>query len=123
MADVQVEVDSPLQECFLHCEVHCVRDCCGIDAFSTDAGLISEWGQQAGPTAVAEAQRQLAGLVALVEDRSHNVSSSLLNHYTCNEAARAELLEFLAAFVTALAAIAQPDAQPGTAPNLDDASR
>ena len=54
--------------------------------------------------AVAEARRQLAEFVAVVEDRSQNVSSLFLNHYTCDEQARRQLLEFLAAFHTGLAA-------------------
>jgi hypothetical protein len=110
MADVSVEVPSPLQECFLRCEVECVRECCGIDAISTDPVLIAAWGRQAGPAAVAEAQHQLADLIAVVEDRTHNVSSLFLNHYTCHEAARVQLLEFLAAFLTGLASIAEPGA-------------
>ena len=110
VADVLVEVRSPLRDCLLHCEVECVRECCGIDAISTDAEVIAAWRQQAGPAAVAEARGQLAELVAVVEDRTHNVSSLFLNHYTSDEAARRQLLEFLAAFRTGLAA----DAEPGS---------
>jgi hypothetical protein len=113
MADVSVEVPLPLQECFLHCEVECVRECCGIDAISTDPELIAAWGRQVGPAAVAEAQRQLGELVAVVEDRSRNVSSLFLNHYTSDEAARQQLLDFLAAFRAGLASIAEPDTAPG----------
>jgi hypothetical protein len=111
VVDVSVEVPSPLRECFLHCEVECVRECCGIDAISTDPQLIAAWRQQAGPAAVAEARGQLAELVAAVEDRTHNVSSLFLNHYTCDAAARQQLLEFLAAFRTGLS----PDAEPSAA--------
>jgi hypothetical protein len=103
MADVSVEVPSPLQDCFLRCEVECVRECCGIDAISTDPELIVAWGREAGPAAVAKAQQQLASLMAVVEDRSHKVSSAFLNHYTCDEAARQQLLDFLAAFRAGLA--------------------
>ena len=110
MADVSVEVPSPLQECFLHCEVECVRECCGIDAITTDPEVIAVWGREAGPAAVADARRQLAELVDVVEDRTHNVSSLFLNHYTCHEAARQQLLEFLTAFRTGLAAEAEPGA-------------
>ena len=102
MADVSVDVPSPLKECFLHCEVECVRECCGIDAISTAPETIAAWRREAGPAAVAEAGRQLAELVAVVEDRKHKVSSLFLNHYTCHEAARRQLLEFLAAFRTGL---------------------
>jgi hypothetical protein len=105
MADVEVEVPSPLRECFLHCEVHCVRECCGIHAISTDAQLIADWGRQAGPKAVTMALRQLGELIAVVEDRPHKVSSLFLNHYTCHEAARRELLEFLGAFRSALESV------------------
>ncbi|MFL5327849.1 MAG: DUF6331 family protein [Gemmataceae bacterium] len=107
MVDVSVEVPSPLQECFLHCEVECARECCGIDAISSDPGLIAAWARQAGPAAVADAQRQLADLISIVEDRTHKVSSLFLNHYTCHEAARIQLLDFLAAFRTGLASIAE----------------
>jgi|GEM_PF-2842300 len=110
MLDVSVEVPSPLQECFLHSEVDCVRGCCGIDAISTDPKLIAAWGREAGAAAVAEARRQLAELVAVVDDRSHNVSSMFLNHYTCHEAARRQLLDFLEAFRDGLASIAEPGA-------------
>ena len=111
MADVSVEVPSPLRECFLHCEVECVRERCGIDAISTDPEVIAAWVLQAGPVVVAEARRQLADLVAVVADRTHKVSSAFLNHYTCHAAARRQLLEFLAVFRTGLA----PDAEPGAA--------
>jgi hypothetical protein len=102
MADIEVEVPSPLRECFQHCEVHCVRACCGLDAISTDAELIAVWGREAGPQAVAWALRQLSELVETVADRRHKVSSQFLNHYTCHEAARQQLLDFLGAFRSAL---------------------
>ena len=102
MADVDIEVPSPLLECFLHCEVDCVRECCGIHAISTDADLIGGWGRQAGPEVVALALRQLGELLTVEGDQSHKVSSQFLNHYTCHEAARRELLEFLRAFRSAL---------------------
>jgi hypothetical protein len=107
MADVFVEVPSPLRECLLHCEIHCVRECCGIDAISTDRELIAAWCRHAGPAAVSETKWQLSELVRVVEDRSKKVSSPFLNHYTCDEAARRELLEFLAAFCAGLASIAE----------------
>jgi hypothetical protein len=105
MVDVSIEVQSPLQECFLDCEIYCERECCGIDAFATDPELIANWGRAVGPYRVTEAQRQLTTIIAVVEDRSHNVSISFLNHYTCDEAARHELLQFLEVFRTGLAAI------------------
>ena len=83
---------------------------CGIDAISTDPELIAAWGRKAGPTAVAEARWQLAEVVAVVEDRAHNVWSLFLNHYTCHEAARRQLLEFLEAFRDGLASSAEPGA-------------
>lgn len=101
--DVSVEIPSPLQECFLHCEVECVRECCGIDAITTDPEVIAAWRRVAGPAKVADALLQLAELVAVVEDRTHNTSSVFLNHYTCDESARQMLLEFLAIFRTGLA--------------------
>lgn len=104
MADVSVEVPSPLRDCFLYCETECVRECCGIDAITTDPESIAAWRSEAGPAAVLKARRQLAELVAVVEDRTHNVSSLFLNHYTCHDAARQQLLEFLAAFQTGLVA-------------------
>ena len=109
VADVSVEIPSPLQECFLHCEVECVRECCGIDAISTDSEVIAAWRREAGSAKVADALRQLADLVAMVEDRKHNVSSRFLNHYTCDESARQILLEFLATFRTGLATEDAPD--------------
>jgi hypothetical protein len=111
VADVSVEVPSPLRDCFLHCETECVRECCGIDAIATDPESISAWRREAGPPRVAEARRQLDELVSVVEDRTHNVSSSFLNHYTCDDSARRQLLDFLAAFRAGLA----PDAEPGAA--------
>jgi hypothetical protein len=107
MADVSIEVPSPLRECFLYCEAHCVRECCGINAISTAPDLIAAWSREAGPVALAEAQKQLADLVAVVGNRSHKVSSVFLNHYTCEESARRQLLGFLVAFHTGLAAVAE----------------
>lgn len=106
-ADISLEVPSPLRECFLYCEVECVRECCGISAISTHPDLIATWGRLAGPESVKEAQRQLAELVAVVEDRSRKVVSLFLNHHTGDEAARRELLEFLAAFRRGLSCIAR----------------
>jgi len=102
MADVQLKVPSPLQECFLHCEVVCVRECCGIDAISTEAETIAGWRTQVGLQTVSVALHQLDGLIATVEDRSHKVSSLFLNHYTCDEEARCKLLTFLRTFRSAL---------------------
>ncbi|MGV9372706.1 DUF6331 family protein [Micromonospora tulbaghiae] len=104
MADVSVEVPSPLRECVVFCEVECVRGCCGIDAVSTDPALIEGWCRQAGSAAVIEARLQLAELIEVVEDRSHCVTSDFLNHRTHDEAARRELLDFLAALDAGLAA-------------------
>jgi hypothetical protein len=101
MAFVEVEVLPPLADCFRHCEVECVRECCGIDAISTDAELIGGWSIQAGPEAVSQALGQLRLVIEAVEDRSHKVSSLFLNHNT-NEAGREQLLDFLTAFRTAL---------------------
>ncbi|MFG1938427.1 DUF6331 family protein [Micromonospora tulbaghiae] len=97
MADVSVEVPSPLRKCVVFCEVECVRGCCGIDAVSTDPTLIEDWCRQAGSAAVIEARLQLAELIEVVEDRAHRVTSDFLNHRKHDEAARRELLDFLAA--------------------------
>ncbi|MET8319124.1 DUF6331 family protein [Micromonospora sp. NPDC005189] len=32
MAEVSVEIPSPLSKCIIFCEVECVSGCCGIDA-------------------------------------------------------------------------------------------
>ena len=103
--DVSVDVPSPLRECFLHCEVDCVRECSGIDAISTQSELIVAWGRKVGPAAAAEARRQLDDFVAVAEDRSHNVVSLFLNHYTVDEPARQKLLDFLAAFRVGLKSV------------------
>jgi hypothetical protein len=66
--------------------------------------LIDAWCQQVGPDAVLEARLQLAELIEVVEDRTHLVTSTFLNHRTPNDAARRELLEFLTAFDAGLAA-------------------
>ncbi len=55
-----------------------------------------------GPVAVVEARRQLAELIELVEDRANRVTSLFLNHHTHNDAARRELLDFLAALEVGL---------------------
>ncbi len=107
MEDVSVEILSPLQDCFLHCEIDCVRECCGINAICSDPDTIGAWGSQVGPATVAEARQQLSELVAVVEDRSHKVISRFLNHYTCDEAARRQLLEFLTAFRSGLDLVAK----------------
>jgi hypothetical protein len=104
MADLSVEIPSPLSECIIACEVECVRACCGIDAVSTDPALIEKWCRQVGPVAVFEARLQLAELMELTEDRSHRVVSTFLNHYTFDDAGRRQLLDFLAAFDAGLSA-------------------
>lgn len=108
MLDKSLDVPSPLRECFLHSETVCVRECCGIDSISTDPKVIAAWRREAGPLVVTEAQRQLNELISVIEDRTHRVSSLFLNHYTCDEAARQSLLEFLAAFRTGLATDTEP---------------
>lgn len=102
MVDVEVDVLPPLADCFRYCETECVRECCGIDAISTEAEQISAWSRQAGRETVRQALEQLRCLIAVVEDRSHNVSSRFLNHYTNDEPAREELLAFLGAFHAAM---------------------
>ncbi len=103
MADVLIEVLSPLKECFLHCEVHCVRECCGIDAISTDPDLIAFWTRKVGVAAAAEALRQIDNIITVFEDHSQHLLSPFLNHYTYHEAARLKLLEFLTTFRAGLA--------------------
>ena len=105
MVKVSVEVPFPLQDCFLHCEIYCVRECCGIDAFSTDQELITHWGHQVGPAVVDEARCQLADLVSVVEDRSHQVEVPFLHYYPYNEDTRLQLLEFLIPFLKGLETI------------------
>ncbi|MFF5083389.1 DUF6331 family protein [Actinoplanes sp. NPDC000266] len=102
VVDVSLELPSPLRDCIISCEVECVRACCGIDAVSTDRALIETWCREVGPVAVIEAQRQVADLIDLVEDRSSRVTSKFLNHRTIDDAARLELLNFLAAFEVGL---------------------
>ena len=104
MADVSVEIPSPLSRCIIFCEVECVRGCCGIDAVSTDPALIEAWCRRVGSVAVVEARLQLAELIEVVEDRSHRVTSTFLNHRTHDDAGRRQLLDFLAAFDAGLAA-------------------
>ncbi|MFI7307094.1 DUF6331 family protein [Micromonospora aurantiaca] len=104
MADVSVDVPSPLRTCIAFCEVECVVGCCGIDAVSTDPDLIEDWCHQVGSAAVVEARLQLIELIEVVEDRSRCVTSDFLNHRTHDEAARRELLDFLAALDAGLAA-------------------
>ncbi|GAA4578621.1 hypothetical protein GCM10023176_54890 [Micromonospora coerulea] len=104
MAVVSVEIPSPLSKCIIFCEVACVRECCGIDAVSTDPAHIEAWCRQVGSVAVVEARLQLAELIEVVEDRSNRVTSTFLNHRTHDGAARRELLDFLAAFDAGLAA-------------------
>lgn len=98
MVDVEVEVLTPLADCFRHCETECVRECCGIDAISTDAEQISGWSRRAGPEAVELALGQLQKIIAVVENRAHRVTSMFLNHITIDEKSREELLAFLGAF-------------------------
>lgn len=107
MKCVEVEISPPLADCFLHCETACVRECCGIDAISTDAEQIAGWSRKAGPEAVSEAISQLRQLIEVVEDRSQEVSSTFLNHQTDDDAARNDLLTLLEAFRTALQSTAQ----------------
>src|SRR5947207_11285650 len=88
MIDKSVEVPSPLKDCFLHCEVECVRECCGLDAFSTDLELIVGWCRTEGSTVARQALAQLTELQAVAEDRSRKMLCSFLNHFTVDEAAR-----------------------------------
>jgi hypothetical protein len=57
--DREIEVPSPLRECFLSCEVHCVRGCCGIEAISTEQEVIGAWRHEAGPAASARPSTSL----------------------------------------------------------------
>lgn len=102
MADFELEVLPPLADCFLHCEVNCVRECCGIDAISTDAKLIVEWSRNAGPEVAGQALDQLKWIITAVEDRSNSLSSTFLNHNTRDENARQRLLDFLQALLAGL---------------------
>ncbi|MET8040389.1 DUF6331 family protein [Micromonospora sp. NPDC005215] len=104
MTEVSVEIPSPLRKCIIFCEVECVRACCGIDAVSTDPALIEAWCRRVGSAAVVNAWLQLAELIEVVEDRSHRVTSTFLNHRAHDDAARRQMLDFLAAFEAGLAA-------------------
>ena len=108
MGHVPIEVSAPLRDCLTFCEVECVIACCGIDAISTDPAHVAQWRARVRPEAAAEARRQAAELIAIVEDRSHDVESAFLNHRTLGEAGRRELLDVLTAFREHLAARSIP---------------
>lgn len=99
---VEIEVLPPLSDCITHCEVHCVRECCGIDAISEDPNLIGEWVARAGLESACLALDQIEALRAVVKDPANLVVSDFLNHKTVNKAARRSLLDFLDAFGLAL---------------------
>ncbi|WUR60032.1 DUF6331 family protein [Micromonospora chokoriensis] len=108
MAEVSVEIPSPLSECITFCETECVVGCCGIDAVSTDPALIEAWCRQVGPDVVIEARLQLHKLMEMVKDRSRCVASTSLNFRTPNDVARRQVLDFLAALDAGLAAGNEP---------------
>lgn len=89
-----------------YCEDKCVFECCGLDAFSGDRRLISEWAQEAGLGTAHEALMQVEQLIAVAGDPSNIVSSDFLNCHTSNGNRR--LLCFLEAFRTALRDYQQP---------------
>lgn len=105
----EVNVPSPLRDCFLHCELICVRECCGIDAISQEPKLVADWGRDAGSQAVNQAITQLEQLIAQVQDRSRDFVSIFLNACTVGDVGRTELLSFLQAFQAALAAVSQTE--------------
>ena len=99
---VDIEVPEPLRDCFLHSEIICVRDCCGIDAISQESELVEAWSRKVGHKKVTQALKQVEELIIQTEDRSHDVSSLFLNACTNGEIGRGELLSFLQAFDAAL---------------------
>lgn len=104
MTAVSLEIPSPLNACIAFCEVECVAACCGIAAFSTDPALIAAWCGEVGSDAALEARIQLVEVIEVVENRTNLVTSMSLNHHTVNDDARRQLLDFLAAFDSGLAA-------------------
>jgi hypothetical protein len=108
MAEIFIEIPSPLSDFLTFCEIECVLACCGIDAVSTDPAHIEKWCRQAGSATVIEARLQLAELSELADNRSHHVVSAFLNHRIHDEASRRELQDFLAAIDAGLAAYDMP---------------
>ena len=101
-ANVDLEVLSPLSDCFQHSETICVRECCGIDAISDDPELVAQWGRTVGYHVIQRALSQVQLLIAQVEDRSQKLSIPLLNACATGDITRAKLLSFLQAFEGAL---------------------
>jgi hypothetical protein len=102
MLSVELDVPEPLRDCFLHCEVICVRECCGIDAISEDPELVVAWSRQVGHQSVLKALNQVEVLIAQVQDLSRKVILRFLNAAADGEVTRERLLSFLQAFEAAL---------------------
>jgi hypothetical protein len=96
--EVELEIESPLRDCFECCETICERRCCGIKAFDSRPVFVREWADAQDPQTAATAVSQLDALIAITRDRLHRVSSDFLNHFTLDESARAQLLHFLQQF-------------------------
>jgi hypothetical protein len=111
-SDEELDVPAPLRDCLAHCEVHCVADCCGVGAFSSEAEDVRAWCVKAGPAAARRALQQLAAMIAVVNDRSRRVSVPYLNQCAFDDASRKELLDFLEAFAMTLHASIAPAASP-----------
>jgi hypothetical protein len=99
--DDYVTIQSPLAECFEHCEIHCVVDCCGLNAISSDRNVIHEWMRTVGPDTVKVALTQIDDLIAKIQISSRTISISALCHRTFDKQTTDELMAFLQSFKSA----------------------
>lgn len=75
----QLSLSDPFLELARHCEVHCVADCCGVDAFDVNFLNMIPWVRERGPETAREAQTQISELIRATESFEGRVTSGDFN--------------------------------------------
>jgi hypothetical protein len=102
---MELVLADPLRSCVFACETYCVAGCCGLEAFDLGIDNVRAWAKDRPATDLAQARRQLAEWIALVEGATETVHSDELNVLT-DPAYRGELLAWLRALESSLRALA-----------------
>jgi hypothetical protein len=94
----EIKIPEPLASVMHFCEVYCVADCCGLNAFDINPQWIREWMDAHDPALLAVARQQMEEIIGQLSDTPGNYYFPLL----CEEDSSASWIPLLIEWRTAI---------------------
>ena len=75
----EIKIPEPLSDVMSACEVHCLAECCGLNAFDINPIWIRRWMEAEDPSQLIIAHEQLEEIIRDLYDFDDEFSISMLN--------------------------------------------